>query len=481
MKKIILSIVLLICSSGLKAGDNKTQRIKESLAKAEAGGYSGSVLVAEKGVVIYSGGVGYADRENKKRQTAETVFSVGSITKQFTAAAIMKLEAEGKLKVTDVISKYFPEAQADKKDITIHQLLTHTSGFDEVLGDDYDTIDAKQFTELAMKSTLVHTPGETYLYSNVGYSLLGIIVKAASGKNYEEFIHEELFLPSGMRRTGYVLPEYSKDQLAVGYRNGKRWGTALDHPWKKGGPGWHLRANGGILSTVGDMYNWYLSLRNNTVIPKTQTDKMFTQHVAEDPMHISYYGYGWVVQNIGSGKLIWHNGGNGVYNAYVGFDLENDLCIIVSSNSNNIVSDRIAAELYNIVSDKGKMVLAENEPDEDNNPVSKCIFDEIKVKGADNFYTNSKAILKGCNFDFENDMILLNVGEQLEENEKWDEGIALYKTCTELFPRIVIGWNRLGICYQNKGDEVKARECWEKSVSIRTNNNRAVEFLKEMK
>src|SRR6185295_1301802 len=96
------------------------------------------------------------------------------------------------------VSKYFPDAPADKKDITIHQLLTHTSGFQEVLGEDYDTIDSKEFTVLAMKSPLVHKPGEAYLYSNVGYSLLGMIVKSASGKNYEQYLHDELFVPSGM-------------------------------------------------------------------------------------------------------------------------------------------------------------------------------------------------------------------------------------------------------------------------------------------
>lgn len=476
-----MPLLLLCCSKCLFAIENKSQLIKELLAGEEAKGYSGTVLVAEKGIVLYSGGCGFADRETKRKQTAETVFSIGSITKQFTAAAIMKLEASGKLNTIDKLSKYFPDCPSDKNDITIHQLLTHTSGFEEVLGDDYDTVNAKQFADLAMNSKLKHKPGETYLYSNVGYSLLGIIVEKVSGKGYEQFLHDELFLPSGMNHTGYLLPGFNNDQLAVGYRDGTRWGTSLDHPWAIDGPGWHLRANGGILSTVGDMYNWYLSLKNNTVLPKAQTEKMFTPHVAEGPRQISFYGYGWVIQNFGDGKMIWHNGGNGVYNAYVGFDMDQDICIVVSSNANNTVSDRIAAALYNIVTDKAKVKIQEQEPDYKNNSVTKYIYEAIIKNGAKYFSEHSDEILKRSGFDFDNDMQLLGVGEQLEENKKWDEGIALYHAYTVQFPRIVVAWNRLGICYREKGEIQKARECWEKSVAIRPENNRAVELLKEMK
>jgi CubicO group peptidase (beta-lactamase class C family) len=190
MKKTGLTIIFFFHFAWVLAAGGKSQLIKEHLKSEEAKGFSGTVLVAEKGLVEYSGGAGYADRESKRKQTAETVFSTGSITKQFTAAAIMKLEANGKLSVNDVLSKYFTDAPADKKDITIHQLLTHTAGFEEVLGDDYDTVSATGFTALAMKSKLIHKPGETYLYSNVGYSLLGIIVEKVSGKGYEQFLPE---------------------------------------------------------------------------------------------------------------------------------------------------------------------------------------------------------------------------------------------------------------------------------------------------
>ncbi len=345
---LLLSMFLVFAVQAQTTGDLPTQ-LDSYLQKAARNGWSGSALVASEGQILIEKGYGMADREAQKPQTAETVFSVGSITKQFTAAAIMKLEAMGKLSVEDLLSKYFPEAPEDKAAITLHQLLTHSAGFPPALGDDYENLNADQFAKLAFGSELVNAPGQEHLYSNVGYSLLGIIVEKVSGMGYEAFLREHLWLPAGMTRTGYLLPGFRKEELAVGYRNGERWGTAIDRPWLSDGPGWHLRANGGVLSTVGDMHRWYKALKDNTVLPKSATDKMFEPHIAEGPAELSFYGYGWVVQEMGGQKLIWHNGGNGVYNANMSFMPETNLCIVVSSNSNNKISDDIAMRLMEIM------------------------------------------------------------------------------------------------------------------------------------
>jgi len=326
------------------------QKIDRYLQKAEANWYAGSVLVARGEKIILAKGYGLADRENKVKQTAETVFSIGSITKQFTGAAILKLEMMGKLKVTDPISKYFGDVPAEKKEITLHHLLTHTAGFEGALGDDYDAIGREDFVKLALSSKLLFIPGERYEYSNVGFSLLGIIVELVSGKNYEDFLYEALFKPAGMEKTGYVRPGFVKSELAVGYRGGERWGTALDRPWRPEGPGWHLRANGGILSTVGDMYRWYLALKNDTVLSVSAKKKYLAPHVKEYADGNSYYGYGWVTQKTERGaNLIWHNGGNGIYNAFMGFEPENDLVIIASSNIAGKISDNYAERIERIV------------------------------------------------------------------------------------------------------------------------------------
>lgn len=483
MKKILVLIAFLALAIQAPAQTNANlpSQLDAWVRQAADNGYTGSVLVAAGGKILLEKGYGLADRESGRQQSAETVFSVGSITKQFTAAAIMKLESQGKLRLDDPLSKFFSEAPADKAGITLHQLLTHSAGFPGAIGDDYDNVDAAEFSRLALQEPLMHPPGETYLYSNVGYSLLGIIVEKVSGMGYEKFLREQLWLPAGMTHTGYVLPKFNTTQVAVGYRNGQRWGTALDRPWLPDGPGWHLRANGGVLSTVGDMYRWYQALTANTVLPKTATDQMFTPHIAEGPGAPSFYGYGWVVQDMDGRRTIWHNGGNGVYNAYMGFEPANDVCIIVSSNSNNKISDELALQLRLILAgkDPGKIRIELDEgEDYRNNPVTNAVFQVIIEKGAAHFAQNSQKILQDAGFDFDNDMQLLGVGERLEEAEKWDEGIALFEVYTRLFPRIIVAWNRLGKCREATGDKAGARAAWEKSVALRPKNNPAAGWLK---
>jgi CubicO group peptidase (beta-lactamase class C family) len=335
------------------------QKIDRYLQKAEANGYCGSVLAARGDNIILAKGYGLADRENRIKETADTVFSIGSITKQFTGAAILKLEMMGKLSVTDLISKYLGDVPADKKEITIHHLLTHTAGFPGALGDDYDPIGREDFVKLALGSKLLFKPGERYEYSNVGFSLLGIIVELVSGMGYENLLYEQLFKPAGMEKTGYVRPGFAKGELAVGYRGGERWGTALARPWRPEGPGWHLRGNGGILSTVGDMYRWYQALQKDTVLSAAAKKKYFTPYVKEYPEGNSYYGYGWVIQKTERGStLIWHNGGNGIYNAFMGFEPENGLVVVVSSNIAGKISDDYAGRIGEILSGEYK------EPDE---------------------------------------------------------------------------------------------------------------------
>lgn len=485
MKHTLLFLAFLILSVSLSAQSvpGLTEKLDAWARQVAENGWHGSALVASGGTIMLEKGYGMADRESGRRQSAETVFSVGSITKQFTAAAIMKLESQGKLQLDDPLSKYFPGAPADKAPVTIHQLLTHSAGFPGAIGDDYENVDAAAFARLAFGEPLMNPPGKTYEYSNVGYSLLGIIVEKVSGTGYEQFLREQLWLPAGMTRTGYLLPKFDKSALAVGYRNGQRWGTALDRPWLPDGPGWHLRANGGVLSTAGDMYRWYLALANNTVLPKTATDKMFTPHIAEGPDAQSFYGYGWVVQELDGQRAIWHNGGNGVYNAFIGFEPATGACIVVSSNSNNKISDELALQLHAILKgkDPARIILqGPGEADYRDNPVTEAIHRVILEKGAAYFAQNSRKVLEEAGFDFDNDMQLLGVGERLEEAEKWEEGIALFDTYTQLFPRIVVAWNRLGKCREAKGDKAGARAAWEKSVALRPNNNPAAQWLKRL-
>jgi len=356
-KALALPLVALVLSCGnppaQQAAPNEAVRIDSFLTACTEKGFNGSVLVLKDGTTLLDKGYGLRDREQKLPNEPGTVHAIGSITKQFTAACILKLQEQGKLKVTDAMSSYLPDVPTDKSGITLHHLLTHSAGFPGAIGDDNEAIDGAGFTRMAMATPLEFAPGQGYAYSNVGYSLLGIIVEHVSGMAYERYLHDELLAPSGIARTGYRIPDWSKEQLAIGYRkDGTRWGTMLDHPLVNGQPGWHLCANGGLLSTTHDLAAWVDALRTNKVLDKTSTEAMFTPHVEEGEGAGSHYGYGWAIFETRRGtRLITHNGGNGVQFADVLWYADEGVTVVLMSNANQRGMQDLAWEVGRMVFD----------------------------------------------------------------------------------------------------------------------------------
>lgn len=273
---------------------------------------SGTVVAARAGEIAHCKGFGLAHRAAKVAAGCNTAYDIMSMTKQFTAAAILKLEMMGKLRVTDPMSKFVGPVPDDKRAITVHHLLTHTSGLPDQLGGDYEALSREKMLDGALESELRSVPGTEYSYSNLGYSILAAIVDKASGTSYEKLLASQLFEPAGMRQTGYVLPEWKSNQVAVEYdENGEPKGMPFDHPWADDGPYWNLRGNGGLLSTARDMFRWHAALEGDEVLSESAKDKMFEPYVPEEEGGDSYYGYGWVVSPTDEGRIVWHDGGNG--------------------------------------------------------------------------------------------------------------------------------------------------------------------------
>lgn len=262
-------------------------------------GFSGALLVAKDDRIILNKGYGMGIRSENVPNSSETVFSTGSITKQFTAAGIMKLEMMGKLRTEDPITKYFEDVLEDKKEITLHNLLTHTSGVVDALGPDYVTAPRDETVRKTLDAPLRFKPGEQFGYSNAGYSLLAAVIEKVSGQSYEEFMNKNIFIPSGMKFTGYRMPDWDKKVVAHWYRGEKDNGTPLE----KNYPQWHLLGNGGILSTTEDMYRWHQVLLEDKVLSAEAKKKMFTPFLNE-------YGYGWDIIEREMGTLIQHDGGS---------------------------------------------------------------------------------------------------------------------------------------------------------------------------
>lgn len=274
---------------------------------------SGTLIAALNQQLVLCRGWGDADRDSGVPAGCDTVYDVMSMTKQFTAAAILKLQMQGKLTVTDLISTHLGAAPPDKRGITVQQLLTHTAGLVDVLGDDYAVLSRDEVIAAAMASPLRTAPGRAHHYSNVGYSLLAAIIEEASDQSYEKYLAEQLFHPAGMDRTGYILPNWPDRDVAVEYdAQGTSHGQPFDHPWDDDGPYWNLRGNGGLLSTARDIFRWHRALLGDDVLDQRAKDELFTARVREEPGGDTFYAYGWVIADLTGHTVAWHNGGNGL-------------------------------------------------------------------------------------------------------------------------------------------------------------------------
>ncbi len=314
-------------------------------------GFNGTVLVEVNGSTLLSQGYGYSDRERQRRNTPETLFDIGSITKQFTAAAILKLEMQGKLSTDDPITKYFEQVPEDKQQITLHDLLRHQSGLHSNVGEDYEAVTRAAFIDTVLRSPLRFKPGSDFSYSNIGYSLLAMIVEKTSGQSWESYLYEYLWKPARMESTGYTRPDFADEVLAVGYdEEGKSWGKPTDKQWDDNAPYWHLLGNGGVLSTTGDMLLWHHTLLGEDILSGDAKRKYFHPVLRDGEGSDSYYAYGWDVSVTERGTTrIWHNGFNGIFYADFMRFPEDEVVIIMLCNNAHQYFARLTPEISRLL------------------------------------------------------------------------------------------------------------------------------------
>ncbi len=295
--------------------------------------FTGSVLIARSGQILVDAGYGLADRDRNIPNTPQTKFRIASLTKQFTAMAILMLQARGKLDVRDSICKYLSDCPAAWLMITIHHLLTHTSGIPNETEDPAYPVFKK--TPAAPAQTIARIqdkpldfqPGEKWSYSNSGYILLGEIVERVSGQSYEAFLQQNIFGPLGMTSSGY---DHNRSDLAVGYLD--RFSVAdyidMSIPFSAGA----------LYSTVEDLYRWEQALYTDRLLPRDLRDRMFTGYAAipgQSPVPDSTdwaYGYGWMLAKEGGRELLMHTGSTDGYASIIARYPDDKVTIILLSN-----------------------------------------------------------------------------------------------------------------------------------------------------
>jgi len=320
--------------------DSLVKRVNQLDAFFDASGLTGGILVQKGNTTLLSKGSGWANAEKGLVNSENTVFNIGSIAKQFTAASILKLEEVGKLSTSDTIGKFFPSVPADKKNITIHHLLTHTSGLkrDVIEKTIYPSRD--EYIKMVMSANLQSKPEEKYSYSNAGYSLLGAIIEIVSGMSYENYLRQTLWLPAGMKQTGFVLPAWNKKNWSYAFQSNISY-RSPDSFWGSDGPSWAVRGSGEILSTLLDLQKWGNVLKGDQVLSSAIKSKMFKPYVAMNKEGKNYYGYGWIVEKTSwNTTMISNTGENGYYQATLYNYTDDDVIIINYINDLTKYSDR---------------------------------------------------------------------------------------------------------------------------------------------
>ncbi|MGH9336265.1 MAG: serine hydrolase domain-containing protein, partial [Vicinamibacteria bacterium] len=241
---------------------------------------------------------------------------------------------EGKLRVEDRLADHLEDVPADKNEITLHHLLTHTSGLDHAYGGDDDYAPRDLAVRLFLRMPLLTSPGERYHYSNPGYSLLAAVVEKRSGQSYEAYLHEQFFQPLGMTKTGYLLPRWNLLEVSRNYNGEEDNGWTFNRNWGPEGPYWHLYGNGGILTTTGDLYKWEQALMADRFLSAEARAKLLGRHAPEGAEGRSFYGYGWRIGTTDEDVAFsGHGGGSsyGVAAAYFRFP-EPGIVVLVFSN-----------------------------------------------------------------------------------------------------------------------------------------------------
>lgn len=304
------------------------------------GTFSGCVLIAEKGVILYEESFGWENHENKDSLTIESSFQLASVSKQFTAAAILLLVQEGKLQLEDTIRKFYPELPY--YNVTIHHLLTHRGGIDK-----YTNICDNHYREkgidppahftndsvISLFSRLnvraIRKPNEKYDYSNTGYVLLAAVVEQVSGSPFHQFMKNNFFNPLGMKHTWINGDGIEHEHRARGYyKSWNRWDEGfLDE----------VSGDKGVYASVGDMFIWDRALRKGEIISGEIQKIAFTAYSDELVGKKSWnYGYGWRIVDFPDGaRAVFHNGWWHGYTSTFYRGISDDVTIIILCNKFN--------------------------------------------------------------------------------------------------------------------------------------------------
>ncbi|HZY36434.1 MAG TPA: serine hydrolase [Mucilaginibacter sp.] len=462
MKKIVL-LLLLAINSNLFAQQSKTEKI-DSLMTAvyNRGQFTGSILIADHGKVVYEKAFGLADREKKIPFTVNTQEYIGSISKQFTAMGTMILKDRQKLNYNQSIRDFFPELPAFMQPVTIRNLLYHTSGL-AIFDDHPDMTEKDVFNILLKQDKLNFTPGEKFEYCNAGYSLLGMIIEKISDQSLNTFMTENIFKPLGMDHTEVNEISHRNTSRAIGYT---MYGGIDSYDSFMGG-------NVSIISTAADLYKWDEALYHLKLVKPETLAEDFTpsDQVMKNPALLlkdntfgdKSYGFGiWIAMRNGA-KDFFHDGAFSGYMTYNERMTSSHTTIIEVSNLRHDPVYEIREAIVNIL---------ENRPYRlPKITASVWLNDKIAAAGIDSAISGARVLLNNYAADYDFSQNDLNgYAYTLLRANQVNNAIKVFELNTELYPNSWNVYDSLADAYEKAGDKAKELENCKKALELDPNN-----------
>jgi CubicO group peptidase (beta-lactamase class C family) len=462
MKKIGL-LLLILTGGNLFAQQSLSHRIDSVMtALYNRGQFTGSILVADHGKVIYEKAFGLADREKKIPFTLNTQEYIGSISKQFTAMGIMILKDRDKLDYNQSVRDFFPELPACMQPVTVRNLIYHTSGL--ALFDDYPDMTEKDVFDILLKQDkLSFTPGEKFEYCNAGYSLLGMIIEKISGQSLNGFMTDNIFKPLGMDHTEVNEISHRNTRRAIGYN---LYGGVNSYDTFMGG-------NASVISTVKDLYKWDQALYKFTLVkPETLTEDFTPSNqvmnnpallLKDDKFGDKSYGFGWWIAMHNGAKDFFHDGAFSGYIAYNERITGSYTSIIELSNLRQPYPYDIRSAIINILENKPyalPKILG-----------SVWLNQKIAAVGIDSAISAYHTLKQSGNtgYDF-SESVLNSYAYILMRADRINESIKVFKLNAELYPNSFNVYDSLADGYEKAGNKAMALESCKRALKIDPNN-----------
>ncbi|MCB9259038.1 MAG: serine hydrolase [Ignavibacteriales bacterium] len=472
--RIIILLTTLFCS--LAFSQTKQEKIDDLLSKFnEYEMLNGSVLIADKGEIIFKKGYGFANLDYEIPNSENTVHRLGSITKQFTSAVIMQLVEEGKIKLEEKMTAYLKNYRKDTGDkVTIHHLLTHTSGIPSYTGypgfwsdssrNPY-TID--QLVEKFCMGDLEFGPGFKYSYNNSGYLLLAKIIEEVTAKSFEQNIKERIFIPLEMKNSYLERPEKIIKNKASGYNVFGSNFTNTQY-FNVG----NAIGAGDIASTVEDLYLWDQALYTDKILSEESKNKTFTPF-------LNNYGYGWGIRKYGipgqqdSLTYISHSGGINGFSTIISRFIENKQLIVILNNTGSAPLNEMVNGIMKILYDQ--------EFTYPKKPIGKHLYQLVDSDGIDNAIAEYERLKENESDKYsfsENEINTLGY-LYLREN-KIDNAIKIFQLNIDEYPKSYNTYDSMGEAYMISGNKEKAIEFYRKSVELNSQNKNGYNMLNKL-